>query len=89
MADEITQCNKVLDDSNAVTQYDFTYSVVDGEKTNNFCVTILASEMTDPDDADEAKTKANVKAAAIKAAWVAADVTTSEAVASVVGSVTL
>lgn len=89
MADEITRCDKILNDDDSVRQYDFSYSVVDGARTNSFCVTVLASEMTDDEDEAEAKTKANVKAAAIKTAWLAQEKTSAETVASVVGSVTL
>lgn len=89
MADEILKCDKILDSENAVVQYDFSYQVTDGERTNNFCVVVLASEMTDPTSSTEAKTKANVKAAAIKTAWLAQEELAGEDVASVVGSVTL
>lgn len=89
MADEITRCEKILDESDNVVQYDFSYSVENAGKINTFCVTIKASEMTDATSSSEAKTKANVKAAAIKSAWVAQEQTSAEAVASVVGGVTL
>ena len=89
MADEITKCDKILDDGGAVIQYDFSYNVEDSGKTNNFCVTVLASEMTTATDEAEAKTKANAKASAIKTAWLAQEVTTTAEVAAVVGSVTL
>jgi len=92
MADEITACTKVLDDNDAVVQYDVVYKVEDpndANRVNRFCVTILASEMTDPASATEAKTKANVKAAEIKTDWLAQAGTSAEAVASVVGNVTL
>lgn len=89
MADEITKCDKILNEDTSVKQYDFSYRVEDSGKVNTFCVTILASEMTDDEDEAEAKTKANVKAAAIKTAWLAQEETSAETVASVVGSVTL
>lgn len=89
MADEITQCSKILDEGGAVVQYDFSYNVEDSGRTNSFCVTVLASEMTTPTDEAEAKTKANTKASAIKTVWLDQDVTTSADVAAVVGDVTL
>lgn len=92
MADEIKSCNKVLDEASAIVQYDFSYVVSDPDdanRVNNFCVTVSASEMTDPTDANEAKTKANTKAAAIKSAWLTQEVGTSSDVPAVVGSVTL
>lgn len=89
MADEITKCDKILNDDDSVRQYDFSYRLENAGKVNTFCVTVLASEMTDDEDEAEAKTKANVKAAAVKTTWLAQEETTAEAVASVVGSVTL
>lgn len=89
MADKITYCKKTMDGT-TVIQYDISYDVENGAAKNQFCVTVLGSEMTDPTDATEAQTKANVKAKAIKDAWVA-DLPdyTSEEVASVVGDITL
>lgn len=89
MADKITKCSVIKEDS-TVIQYDISYEVESGQNKNQFCVTVLASEMTDPTDADEAKTKANTKAKTIKDAWIAdlPDYTSAE-VSSVVGDVTL
>ena len=89
MSDKITTCTKVLDGTDVI-QYDISYAVENGANKNQFCVTVLGSEMDDPTDAAEAKTKANVKAKAIKDAWVA-DLPdySAAAVESVVGDVTL
>jgi hypothetical protein len=89
MADEITKCDKILNEDDSIKQYDFSYRLEESGKVNTFCVTVLASEMTTPSSEAEAKTKANVKAAAIKTAWLAQEETTSEEVASVIGGVTL
>ena len=89
MADEILQCVATKDGS-TVIQYDVAYKVTSNGNVNQFCVVIMASELTDPNDTDEVKTKANVKAKAIKDAWTA-DLPdySAEAVEGVTGSVTL
>jgi hypothetical protein len=89
MSDKITACNKKLDGSDVI-QYDVSYEVTSGDNKNQFCIAVLASEMTDPSSETEAKEKANLKAKAIKDAWVA-DLPnyTSEPVSSVVGDITL
>lgn len=89
MADLITKCNKTLD-GETVIQWDISYEVESGANKNHFCVVVLPSEMTTPTSADEAKTKANVKAKAIKDAWVA-DLPeyANTPVESVLGDVTL
>lgn len=89
MSDKITACKKISDGS-TVVQYDVSYEVESDSSINQFSVTVLASEMTDPSDADEVEAKANIKAKAIKDAWVA-DLPnyTSSDVASIVGDVTL
>lgn len=89
MADIILKCDKILNEDSSVKQYDFSYEVEDNGRINNFCVRVLASEMTDPTSATEAKTKANVKAKAIKDAWLDMPVVSASAVNSVVGNVTL
>jgi len=89
MSDEITKCDKIINSEDAVVRYDFSYRVEDAGKENSFCVTVLTSEMNDASDSTEAKLRANVKAAAIRAAWLAQEETTVEEVASVIGSVTL
>lgn len=92
MADQIVSCTKELNEDASVKQWTFSYSVESADtppRVNTFCVTIPASEMTTATDENEAKTKANTKAAAIKSAWLAQDVTTSADVAAVVGTVTL
>lgn len=71
MADQITQSTKCLNADSSPCHWEFTYDVVNGLVHNNFCVLVMADEMTDPTSEVEAKTKANVKASAIKAAWVA------------------
>lgn len=70
MADEILECVATKEGS-TVIQYDVAYKVMSGESVNQFCVTILASELTNTTDLNEVKTKANIKAKAIKDAWVA------------------
>lgn len=92
MSDRIDSCAKELNEDSSVRQWSFSYTVESGDtppRLNNFCVTVLASEMTTPTDEAEAKTKANTKASAIKTAWLAQDVTTTAEVAAVVGDVTL
>lgn len=89
MSDKITSCNKILDGA-TITQYDVAYEVTSGDLANYFCVTILASDMTDPTDENEVKTKANAKAKEIKDAWVAnLPSETAQPVVSVEGDVTL
>ena len=89
MSDTITACTKIVD-GDTVIQWDISYEVESGQNKNCFCVVVMPSEMTTPTDANEAKTKANVKAKAIKDAWVA-DLPeyTAAPVESVVGNVTL
>lgn len=74
MADKIVALNK-LDE-----QWDVSYEVEKNSLMNAFCVVVLKSEMTDPDSDAEARTKANVKAAAIKNAWTAEAPTVVEVV---------
>lgn len=72
MADQILSSTKLVDSDNVtVLSWEYSYSVESGEDTNQFCVVVAASEMTDSTSETEARTKANTKAAAIKAAWVA------------------
>lgn len=92
MADEIVVCNKILDENGDVVQYEFSYNVIDpndATHANSFCIVVKATEMTDSTSSSEAKTKANVKAAAMKTAWLEQVTTSREAVESVVGNVTL
>lgn len=63
MADKITSLTKVEN------HWDVSYEVEKNSLKNSFCVTVLKSEMTDPDSDTEARTLANTKAAAIKNAW--------------------
>lgn len=89
MSDKITACSKILDGV-TIVQYDVSYEVESDANKNSFCVTVLASEMTDPTDTDELETKANLKAKTIKDAWVATlPSKTSSEVSAVVGDVTL
>jgi hypothetical protein len=90
MSDKITQCNKTLDAEGNVVQYDVAYDVQSDSNKNQFCVTVLASEMSNPTDAEEAKIKANAKAKTIKDAWVSSlPGSTAAPVESIVGDVTL
>jgi len=70
MADEILEC-AVTKDGSTVIQYDVSYRVTNNGNVNQFMVVIKAEELTDANDIAEVKTKANVKAKAIKDAWVA------------------
>jgi hypothetical protein len=88
MSDKILACNKILDGA-TVMQYDISYEVESGANKNQFCVTVLASEMTDSADTNEAKTKANVKAKVIKDAWVADLPEYSQESVAINGDVTL
>jgi hypothetical protein len=89
MADEILEC-VVTKDGSTVIQYDVAYKVTSGAAVNQFCVVVRGDELTDPNDEVEVKTKANVKAKAIKDAWVA-DLPeyVNAPVEEIVGSVTL
>lgn len=93
MSDKIVQCNVTKNESEEVVKYEFLYEVENPEDTtskNTFCSVVTAEEMTDPDSETEAKAKANIKAAAIKSAWLdSLEPTTAEPVESVVGDVTL
>lgn len=73
MADKINECVVTKDDQGVPLQYDVAYEVENGDasRTNNFCVTILASDMVDPTDTDEVTTLANAEALEIKTAWIA------------------
>lgn len=89
MADRIMRCDKTMNDSNEVVQYDFCYVVESDNRTNQFCVTIFGTEMIDRSDEDEARAKANAKAAILKATWLNKPITVTEDVSSVIGNVTL
>jgi predicted nucleic acid-binding protein len=89
MADQITKCDVIKDSESNPIQYDVEYSVESGSDTNTFCVVVLASEMTDSTDTDEVKTKANVKAKAVKDAWVADLAIKTQADVAITGDVTL
>jgi GTP1/Obg family GTP-binding protein len=65
MADKIVALNK-LD-----VQWDVSYEVEKNSMVNSFCVVVMKSDMTDPEDLDELKTLANAKASELKAKWVA------------------
>jgi hypothetical protein len=71
MADLIKQCIVTKDDAGTIIQYDVSYDVEHGSTKNSFCVTIMAEELEDKTDSDEVKIKANLKAKAIKDAWIA------------------
>ena len=92
MSDKIIECIVTKDDLDAPIQYDVAYEIENGDasKVNSFCVTILASDMSDPTDTAEVTTKANVKAKEIKDAWIdtLATVVTNSSVA-IDGDVTL
>jgi len=90
MADQIVSCMATKSASNEIIQYDVSYEVESGENKNSFCITVLASELDDVNDVNEVKTKANVKASAIKSDWVETlPGTSSIDVPDVAGDVTL
>lgn len=72
MADRIVVWNTLKDAEDNILQHEASYVVESDTKENRFVVVVKASEMTDPADLTEAKTKANLKAKDIKDAWVAA-----------------
>lgn len=91
MADKILKAvREDLDDGNCHC-YHLTYEVEDAGTKNLFVVVIKASEMSDPEDAQEAKTLANDKAAVIKTDWITAKATanTNTNKATLEGPVTL
>ncbi len=75
MADKITTATRENLNGGACHCYHVSYDVEDAGDKNQFCVVILASDMTDPDDETEAKTLANAKASTIKADWITAKAT--------------
>lgn len=91
MADIITKAVREDNADTSVQCYHISYEVEDSGDKNQFVVVIKAEDMTDSTDAAEAKTLANVKAAAIKSAWVAAKaaVGTSADEPTIEGTVTL
>ncbi len=71
MADEITDSTRENDELGNCYCYHVAYKVEDSGKTNTFCVVVHATDMTDPNDEDEAETLANVQATTKKANWTA------------------
>jgi hypothetical protein len=69
MADKITKCFVEKDKTNKVNQYDLSYEVEHSGKVNTFCIVIKKEEMDDPDDLNEVKSKAKVKAKKMKSDW--------------------
>jgi hypothetical protein len=89
MSDKIIACNKVMDGTDVI-QYDLSYEVESGGNKNQFCVVVLAEELTNPADTAEVETKANVKAKLIKDAWVVGlPAMVSTPVTDIVGDTTL
>lgn len=72
MADTITGSTKCLELDNSLNHWEFYYDVEHNGQHNSLCVVVQPEEMVDPMDANEAKTKANVKAKISKDAWIAA-----------------
>lgn len=89
MADRIVACAVTKDVDENPVQYDVSYEVEHNDKTNSFCVTIPAEELTDATDTAEVKTKANVKAKAIKDAWIDSIKVETSAAISIDGDVSL
>ena len=71
MADQILGSIKALRADTTICHWEFRYIVESNDQINQFCIRVTDDEMDDPTDEAEAKTKANVKAKAIKDAWVA------------------
>jgi len=71
MADKIMSCVVEKNANDEVIQYTVSYEVEHETAKNSFCVCVKAEEMTDAMSQSEAITKANVKALAIKDAWIA------------------
>jgi hypothetical protein len=71
MSDKITGSSKCLNPDNSPCHWEFSYDVEHETLTNQFCVVVKAEEMDEATSESEAKTKANVKAIAIKTAWIA------------------
>ena len=92
MADTISKAYREDNSDATVKCWQLLYAIDNGAgKTNSFVVVVLASEMTDPTDASEAKTKANAKATVIKDNWITAltVATTQTNDATIEGAVTL
>lgn len=73
--------DKILSMTKCAEHWDVAYEVEKNALKNQFCVVVLKADMTDEDSEAEAKTLANVQAAAKKDAWPAA-ASTSETVLS-------
>lgn len=72
MADKIVRIDKDLKASDSTIQsWDICYEVEDSGDINTFVVNVKGDDMTDRTDQAEAESLANVKAKAIKDAWVA------------------
>lgn len=95
MADKIIQCVVRKDQNDQIERYNFNYEVespTDETVKHTFLVSILASDMTNIFDENEAKTKANVLASMEKSNWLDTLNPVSENVdilSSIIGDVTL
>lgn len=91
MADLIKRADREDNADTTVKCWHISYNVESGSNKNSFVVVVLASEMVDNTDAEEAKTLANAKASIIKSNWVTA-LSSSETLtndATIEGTVTL
>ena len=89
--DKITSNSKCLEADSSLCHWEYAYEVAHNSAKNGFCVVVKADEMTDATSETEARAKANVKAKAIKDAWVAslASMTSNEPMITVPENVTL
>jgi len=73
MADQITNCITLWNPDDSVGRHLVYYSLDDGSgNVTSVEIVVGASEMTDPNSHAELSTKADIKAAAYKGAWLTA-----------------
>lgn len=91
MADKRVKCICTKNAAGAVMFHRVMYTVSSGANQTRIMVVVKASEMTNPADDNELKTKADAKAVVQKAKWVAglAAATTQHTDATIAGDVTL
>lgn len=91
MADKRIKCICTKNASNVIVSHRVLYSVESGSNKAQLMIVVKASEMTNPADDTELKTKADAKAVIEKAKWVTRMATqnTQHVDATVAGDVTL
>lgn len=90
MADKIIRCDKLKGEADALVAYVFIYEVehpTDLDARHTFNIHILPADLIDPEDENEAATKANIKALAQKNIWIST--LSSEEEVTLAGDVTL